>query len=130
MGEHHGTPEQDASDLCDYCGTVVDDKTALFAVVPDSSAIHASEPSMDGKRLLSTCSEGHMNELSEQYRRRPYTDAELWAGKVLRAVSTNPGRYIDDVFLTAETGLTIEQIHAGITWHNERARTFHHRSDS
>ncbi|WP_410583936.1 hypothetical protein [Amycolatopsis sp. lyj-108] len=130
MGDHDGTPEQGAPELCDYCGTVISDETELYAFVPDSSAIHAHDPRLDGKRLVSACTPKHLRAITEQYHQRPFIDAELWAGQVLRAVNANPGKRIDDALLTELTGLTVEQIHAGITWHNERARTFHHRGDA
>ena len=131
MGEHDGTPDQDEPELCDYCGTVASDKTALYAFVPDSSATHAHAPALDGKRLVTACSEQHLDALADQYRSRPFVEAELWAGKILRAVKDNPGKRIDDALLTELTGLTVEQIHAGITWHNEQARAFHrHRGNA
>ncbi|UKD50823.1 hypothetical protein L3Q65_00575 (plasmid) [Amycolatopsis sp. FU40] len=129
MGEHGGTPEQGEPDLCDFCGAVVDDDTELYALVPDSSVIHAHDPKFDGKRLVSACTEEHRHRLAEQYRRRPFVDAEQWAGKVLRAVEKNRGRRIDDAVLVELTGLTVDQIHAGVAWHSERARAFRDRRD-
>uniref|UniRef100_UPI003F497425 hypothetical protein n=1 Tax=Amycolatopsis sp. CA-151526 TaxID=3239921 RepID=UPI003F497425 len=129
MGEREDTPDQDEPDLCDYCGTVITGATALYAFVPDSAAFHAHDPTLDGKRLVTACTDTHLQAIAEQCRRR-FVDAELWAGKILRAVTDNPGKYIDDALLSELTGLTVEQIHAGITWHNERARTFHHRGDA
>ena len=127
MGEHDGTPKQDAPELCDFCGTVVADETEPYAFVPDSSAIHVHDPKLDGKRLVSACTEEHLHQIVEQYRQRPFLHVELSAGKIYRAVDRNPGRRIDDAVLVELTGLTVEQIHAAIAWHNERARAFHER---
>ncbi|NKQ59210.1 hypothetical protein HFP15_40865 [Amycolatopsis sp. K13G38] len=129
MGERDGTPEQDAPELCDFCGTVVSEETELYAFVPDSSAIHGQDAKFDGKRLVSACTDDHLHRLVEQYRRRPFIDAELWAGKVFRAVDSHRGRRIDDDTLVGLTGLTVHQIHAGIAWHNERARAVHEHGD-
>ena len=43
-------------------------------------------------------------------------------GKVYRAVENNRDRRIEDDVLVELTVLAVEQVHAGITWHNERAR--------
>lgn len=122
MSSNEGAPE-----LCDLCGAVVGDDTELYALLPDSSAVHARDPALDGKRLVSACCKQHLDELAEQYRRRRFVEAEQWAGKVLRAVEANPGQHVDDAFLSAETGLTAAQIHAGIAWHNKRARRIRKR---
>jgi len=129
VGEQHSTPDQGEPELCDLCGAVVSDETELYALVPDSSAIHAHDPTFDGHRLVSACTTEHLRELTEQYRRRPFVDAELWAGKVLRAAEGGGGRRVDDAVLVELTGLTIEQIHAGIAWHNERAHSYREHRD-
>jgi len=63
VGEHGGTPDQGAPELCDFCGAVVSDETELYAFVPDSSAIHAHDPTLDGQRLVSVCTEDHLRQL-------------------------------------------------------------------
>jgi hypothetical protein len=83
---------------------------------------HAHDPTLDGQRLVSACTQDHLRQLVEQYQARPFVEAELWAGKVRRAVEDNRDRRIDDDVLVEQTGLTLEQIHAGIAWHHERAR--------
>ncbi|MEO6083517.1 MAG: hypothetical protein ABIQ18_10480 [Umezawaea sp.] len=35
--------------------------------------------------------------------------------------------HLDDDVLVELTGLTIEQVHAGVAWHNERARALRER---
>ncbi|MFI5615793.1 hypothetical protein [Amycolatopsis sp. NPDC051903] len=103
--------------------------TALHALVPDSSAIHAHDANFDGVRMVSGCTDEHLQQLVKQYRKRPFVDAELWAGKVQRAVLANTTRRIDDDALVEMTGLAVEQIHAGIDWHNDRTRALHERRD-
>jgi hypothetical protein len=106
VGKRGGTPEKGAPELCDLCGAVVGDETELYALVPDSSAIHAHDPKFDGKRLVA-CTDEHLRQLVEQYHRRPFIDAELWAGKIYRAVEGNRSRRrIDDDALVELTGLT------------------------
>lgn len=62
------------------------DGTERYGFVPDSSAIHSNEPPVDGRRMAVACSADHMRQLNAQATARPYSDAELWAGKLLRAL--------------------------------------------
>ncbi|MFE1856395.1 hypothetical protein [Streptomyces sp. NPDC059489] len=88
-----------------------------YAFVPDSSAIYWHDPKMDGRRMVMTCSVEHLEQLVEEYRRRPFVDAELWAGKMARAMFWHSGEVSEDE-LFAETGLSPEQIEQAVTWHN------------
>lgn len=108
-------------ELCGSCGVVVGGDDTLYAFVPDSSVIHGSDPKFDGNRLLTACSPEHLDDLVKQYADRPFVEAEQWSGKVERAIVNNPGRRIDDAALAELTGLTGQQIHQGITWHNKQA---------
>ncbi|MET7620552.1 hypothetical protein [Streptomyces sp. NPDC005408] len=112
-------------DICDLCGQPLDEETELLALVDDSSAIHTSDPKMDGKRLVTVCSPDHLTELQRQYAERPYSEPELWAGKIARAMRSYPNG-IKPKQLRRETGLTDQQIEAAVNWGNERARR--HRS--
>jgi len=38
------------------CGAVIDDETAHYNLVPDSSVIHRVDPRFDGQRFVVTCS--------------------------------------------------------------------------
>lgn len=87
----------------------------LYALVPDSSVVHTHDTRMDGRRLATACSQDHLSELVKQYRRRPFVAAELWAGKMARALGCHPGG-IGAAELAAETGLTSQQIELASHW--------------
>lgn len=121
-----GTPER--LDLCDLCGWAVPEDGLLSALVPDSSALHVSDPELDGKRALTACSVDHLAELIEQYRRRPFVQEEQWAGKVCRTLA----EYDDDApvplrLVAALSGLSEEQAQQGVEWHNAKAREWRAR---
>ncbi|MGW7412761.1 hypothetical protein [Streptomyces sp. NPDC054863] len=109
------------ADICDLCGQLLNDETARLALVADSSSIHASDPKMDGNRLVTVCSPAHLTALQQQYAQRPYVEEELWAGKIYRAMLAYPGG-IKPKQLRRETGLTGQQIEAAVNWNNTRAR--------
>ncbi|MFD0277240.1 hypothetical protein ACFVHB_25495 [Kitasatospora sp. NPDC127111] len=119
----------DAYDLCDQCGRIVADDDLLSALVPDSSALSATDPSMDGKRVLTACSVDHLAALVEQYRLRPFVPEEQWAAKVCRALAA-----CDEpvpLGLVAElSGLSEQQAEQGVEWHNARAREWRARYGS
>lgn len=111
-------------ELCDLCGTAVSNESEIYALVPDSSAIHAHDPKFDGKRMVVACSREHLAELVEQYKHRPFIDAELWAGKIYRAMEEHPDG-ISSEALAEETGLDQAQIELGVLWQNMGALRWH-----
>ncbi|MFJ5220172.1 hypothetical protein ACIP98_36470 [Streptomyces sp. NPDC088354] len=108
-----GDEDEALPELCDLCGAVVADSTESYAVVPDSSIVHSVDPRLDGKRMVVGCSREHMAELVAQYKHRPFIDAELWAGKISRAIEAHGGK-VSPEELAEETGLTEEQIEFGV----------------
>ncbi|MGW6918184.1 hypothetical protein ACWGB8_30875 [Kitasatospora sp. NPDC054939] len=127
--EDYGPPaddrfrDVDAYDLCDECGEVVAGDELISALVADSSALHAGDPDLDGKRVVMACSVEHLAVLVEQYRRRPFVPEEQWAGKVCRALA----RYDEPVplgIVAALSGLSEQQAQLGVDWHNARARAW------
>ncbi|MEU8975899.1 hypothetical protein AB0D11_43105 [Streptomyces monashensis] len=104
-------------ELCYLCGAVVDDSTEWCAIVPDSSSIHAVDPKLDGKRMVVGCTKEHLAELVEQYKQRPFVDAELWAGKIARVMQQHP-EGVSDKEMSRETGLKPAQIELGVLWQN------------
>jgi hypothetical protein len=114
--------EETGPELCDLCGAVVADSTELYALVPDSSAVHAVDPKFDGKRMVVGCSREHLTELVEQYKRRPFVDEELWAGKIVRAMRKYPERRISEQDLARETGLAPDQVERAVDWQNAQVR--------
>ncbi|MGW2254284.1 hypothetical protein ACWCXH_29440 [Kitasatospora sp. NPDC001660] len=131
--EDYGPPADDLSggisetlDLCDLCGRAVAHGDLLSALVPDSSALHATDPELDGERVLTACTVDHLAALTEQYRHRPFVPEEQWAGKVCRALAD----YDDAVPLSmvaALSGLSVRQAARGVEWHNARAREWRAR---
>ncbi|MEO3976708.1 hypothetical protein [Streptomyces sp. CAU 1734] len=105
---------------------MVSDSSELYALVPDSSFIHAVEPTFDGKRWVVGCSREHLAELVEQYRQRQFVDAELWAGQIGRTIDAHAGK-ISPEELAEETGLTQAQIELGVLWQNLGALRWHQR---
>ena len=72
---------------------------------------------MDGKRMVVGCTQEHLRELVEQYKRRPFVDAELWVGKIDRVMQQHP-EGISEEDLAEATGLDLGQIEAGVMWKN------------
>ncbi|WP_431682408.1 hypothetical protein [Kitasatospora sp. KL5] len=120
--------DHDLPELCDVCGAVLADGEELYALVPDSSAVHAFEPDFDGKRVLTACGVDHLAEIVDQYRRRPFVPEEQWAGKICRALEQT-GEPLTPEELAAISGLSQEQVDRGVDWHNARARALQRRWD-
>lgn len=120
-GESQALPE-----LCDLCGEEISGQAEIHALVPDSSVIHGHDPQMDGKRWLTACSCEHMGALADVYEQRPFVEAELWAGKIGRAVEAHRGR-ISPEELAEATGLTQAQIEDGELWQSLDAQRWHRR---
>ncbi|MGW2919319.1 hypothetical protein ACWDBF_15840 [Streptomyces angustmyceticus] len=104
--------------MCDLCGALTSPASQVFTLVPDSSAIHPYDPQQDGLRRLAACGPDHLGELQRQYRQRPYVREELWAGKVARALRSQPE--LDEDELAEVTGLNFIQIERTLTWESER----------
>lgn len=120
-GQDEVSPE-----LCDLCGAVIEDGSEVYATVRDSSAIHAHDARYDGERLVVACSQDHLGELMRQYRERPFVDAELWAGKIARAMLAHPQGMSAEV-IAAETGLGPGQIDLAVLWNNLEAARWHEK---
>ncbi|MFE6130515.1 hypothetical protein ACFQ6Q_20010 [Streptomyces sp. NPDC056437] len=88
------------------------------AVVRDSSAIHRHDPWQDGKRRVVACSPEHLEELVERYGRRPFEEAELWAGRIARVTAMHCTGLSPEA-LARETGLTMSRLELGVLWQNE-----------
>ncbi|MGA5820300.1 hypothetical protein ACPC54_20835 [Kitasatospora sp. NPDC094028] len=131
--EDIGPPTDDRSggipelDLCDLCGQAVDDDDLLGALVPDSSALHVSDPALDGKRVLTACNLDHLASLIEQYRRRPFIPEEQWAGKVCRVLAEYDDEPVPLSEVAELSGLSVQQAEQGVAWHNARAREWRAR---
>ncbi|AWN30571.1 hypothetical protein YWIDRAFT_05155 [Streptomyces sp. SceaMP-e96] len=104
--------------LCDLCGLPIPASTQLYSLVPDSSFLHPYDSDRDGLRRLAACGSEHLSELQQQYRTRPFVKEELWAGKVARALRTQPD--LDEDELADVTGLNYIQIEHSLTWESER----------
>ncbi|MFD8708468.1 hypothetical protein ACFV1W_38805 [Kitasatospora sp. NPDC059648] len=131
--EDYGPPADDpapddteAFDLCDHCGQVGDATDLLSALVPDSSALHPSDPELDGRRVLTACTVEHLAELVQQYRDRPFVPEEQWAGKVCRALAEQE-EPVPLSLVAQMSGLSEQQAAQGVEWHNARAREWQAR---
>jgi hypothetical protein len=84
-------PEEQADfpETCEWCNVLVTDGSELYGLVPDSSVIHASDPSMDGSRLITACSDEHLVALRVRYAARPFVNEEQWARSGLVGSSTS-----------------------------------------
>ncbi|MGI5484838.1 hypothetical protein [Streptomyces lavendofoliae] len=114
----------DEPELCDVCGIAIKEKGERYASVRDSSASGQQDPLLDGRRFVVACSDDHLQQLIEDYKRRPFNDAELWAGRIARAERRHSGEMNADQ-LAEETGLTPEQIERGISWQTTRFMRWH-----
>jgi hypothetical protein len=101
--------------LCDICARTICDGTEQYATVPDSSAVRPAQSFLDGQRQLTACCAAHLDELIDQYRARPYDEAELWAQIVTRA-QRRMGHEADIDDLAFMTGLTIVQLMRALRW--------------
>ncbi|MEU6184189.1 hypothetical protein [Streptomyces coeruleorubidus] len=113
-----GWPVEDEAaepELCDWCGAVIEDGSELYAIVWDSSVVHAHDPRYDGARMVVGCAREHLQLVQEQYRQRPFVDAELWAGKIERVLDKHP-EGISQEELCRLTGLNPAQIELGVLW--------------
>ncbi|WP_147264775.1 hypothetical protein [Streptomyces sp. NBRC 110611] len=102
---------------CGLCGKLLSSSPQYFCLVSDSSAIHPHDPGQDGQRLVAACCAGHLSELQERYRRRPFTREELWAGKIARALRAQPR--LDEELLVTATGLNFIQVASSLSWEVE-----------
>ncbi|MBT2207718.1 hypothetical protein [Actinomadura sp. NEAU-AAG7] len=99
------TPPTDSADLSKHLATA---PFCRFQAAP-----------WDGRRMVVACSPDHMRQLHDLAEARPYNDAELWAGKLLRALED--ARPADQIEISVEelrhaTGLTPEQLLAAMCW--------------
>ncbi|WP_330319010.1 hypothetical protein [Streptomyces platensis] len=104
--------------LCDLCGMPIPPATQIYSLVADSSFLHPYDPDRDGLRRLAACGSEHLSELQQQYRQRLFVKEELWAGKIARALRTQPG--LNEGELADVAGLNYIQIERSLTWESER----------
>ncbi|WP_330343035.1 hypothetical protein [Streptomyces sp. NBC_00557] len=114
-----GKTEQSRLELCDLCGATFDEGEAVRAYVPDSSSVGCDNDWFDGLRLITACSDPHFAVVRDVYRHRPFTDEELWAAKISRALTTGPPVLTFEE-LGRRTGLHEPEIRRAIAWHNAR----------
>ncbi|WP_412543755.1 hypothetical protein R8Z50_15075 [Longispora sp. K20-0274] len=114
-GRSHIRP---GAELCDVCGQVITDGSQVYALVPDSSAVHETASRFDGSRLLTGCDNAHLASLVREYEQRPYVAAELWAGQITRALQAASPASLTVAQLSAVTGLSATQIEAAVAWNN------------
>ncbi|MFG2915166.1 hypothetical protein ACGF0D_20070 [Kitasatospora sp. NPDC048298] len=124
--EDPAAADADSLDLCDQCGRAVARTELLGALVPDSSALHSTEPELDGKRVVLACSAEHLTTLIADYRHRPFVPEEQWAAKVCRTLAECDEPLPLSV-VARLSGLSERQAMEGVEWHNARAREWRRR---
>lgn len=105
-------------ELCDLCGATFAEGEAVQGFVPDSSAVSPGNDCWDGLRRITACGPAHFAALRENYRHRPFTQEELWAAKIDRALTEGPP-VLSLLELGCRTGLHEPDIRRAIAWHNE-----------
>ncbi|MFI8293689.1 STAS domain-containing protein [Streptomyces sp. NPDC085614] len=109
-------------DICDLCRRAIPVGATVYGHAADSSFAHPFDPEQDGNRPLLACSPAHLADLQQQYRSRPFVDTELWAVKIDNAMRRHRyGLSIDR--LCEETGLSLIQVEAAVTWRRRPGRT-------
>ncbi|GAA2701683.1 cyclin family protein [Nonomuraea recticatena] len=103
-----------APDRCGWCGTVIPPGTGVHGIATDSWVTDDSDAQDDGQRFLTSCGYEHLVALREHYRRRPFLDEELWAGKIASAFERHDVLTVED--LERVTGLSREQIQRCVAW--------------
>lgn len=88
--------------------------------VPDSSAVSVHDLAHDGLRLVTACSQKHLDVLRQRYARRPFIEEELWIGKIARVLDKYPDGLRTDRLAEA-AGLTAGQLELALQWLNRRA---------
>ncbi|MGW2543152.1 hypothetical protein ACWC5I_20320 [Kitasatospora sp. NPDC001574] len=93
----------------------------------DFSVVHSRDPGLDGRRMLTACSREHLDALVGWNEVRPFIEAELFAGKIARAMVGHPDDRISAEDLAEETGLAPVQIGLGVLWQNLGVLPWHER---
>ncbi|MER7958161.1 hypothetical protein [Streptomyces sp. NPDC096030] len=109
---------------CDLCGAMIPAGSEIHSLVADSASVHGHDPSLDGSRILTACSVGHLADLQHNYRQKPFINAELWASKIALALQQHPDG-LSTPQLAAATGLNTLQIERAIDWQREHRQSEH-----
>lgn len=115
--DHSGNPAACSPRVCEYCGSSIERGGGLYALVPDSSHLHPSDPSKDGKRISNACSGTHAQLLID-LGRQSWIDEQLWSVKLTR-VSARWNRSDATISAIASlAGITPRQLHRALDWRN------------
>jgi hypothetical protein len=90
------------------------------ALVPDSSFVHADDPSLDGCRLVRACGPEHLSRLIE-YAHANWTVEQLWLGRLARASGGPQTRGASVRQVARLAGLSPERLRQALTWNAGRA---------
>ncbi|RAG82443.1 hypothetical protein DN069_27650 [Streptacidiphilus pinicola] len=112
---------EEPEDICDLCGLLLDGDYVSFAVVADSSAVHDQSDHLDGQRIVLACCDQHLTERRASYERRPFVEAELWAGQIERARRRHPAGLTEQQ-LRCEAGLSVHQFRQAQAWSHHSKR--------
>ncbi|MFB6615163.1 hypothetical protein ACIGFK_16910 [Streptomyces sp. NPDC085524] len=100
---------------CGLCRTSFTPGSGQYARVPDSSYIDPADPAHDGNRPVTACGPDHLSQLTAILRGRPFTYAELWAGRLAQVHAAHPGG-IGLKELARRSGLTEAQLEEAALW--------------
>ena len=106
--------------VCDVCQQAIAEGRRMRYAVPDSSAVSVHDLAHDGLRLVTACSQEHLDVLRQRYARRPFIEEELWIGKIARVLDKYPDGLRTDRLAEA-AGLTAGQLELALQWLNRRA---------
>ncbi|MFD9722994.1 hypothetical protein [Streptomyces sp. NPDC059072] len=100
---------------CGLCGASFAAGSGRYARVADSSYLDPADPAHDGRRPVAACAPDHLSRLTAALRERPFTYAELWAGRLARVHAAHPAG-ISVRELARESGLMDDQVEEAALW--------------
>lgn len=105
---------------CAHCGQALRPDRMRTGMVPDSSAVHPSDPGQDGWRLVRACGLDHLDTLSYQGR-ASWVEEQLWFGKLLRASRQSDGPNISLAALAERASISAGRLHQALRWNASQA---------
>lgn len=113
-----GPPDAQALS-CDHCREVISPDRMRTAVAPDSSVLHASDPSQDGWRLVRACGADHLDALIDNAR-AGWVVEQLWFGRLIRASQQDdsPGTSLPE--LARKASLSRARLRQALRWNAGR----------
>jgi hypothetical protein len=108
------------SSTCHHCLLAFPTGAMHVALVPDSSFVHAEDPSLDGCRLVRACGTEHLSRLIE-YARANWVVEQLWLGRLARSSTLSQTRGTSVRQVARLAGLSPERLRQALAWNAGRA---------